>query len=150
MKFNIKCKPKKNEIEATENLIALSFGLEDIDAQNLGLDIKNIPDVMNQLDLIEREALENVDLRKLNQKEKLATKIRDFKQQKSLQEKERLLDDQPLMKAFSKLPESQSIKTRRKKRISKIFLSMLVERHLNNLSNNQSKQVSELYQFLVT
>ena len=41
----IQYKVKPGEIEATEKLIK-SFGVEDIDAQNLRLD-KNIPEVMN-------------------------------------------------------------------------------------------------------
>jgi hypothetical protein len=115
----IQFKVKPGEIEATEKLIK-SFGLEDIDAQNLRLN-KNIPDVMNQLDLIEREALENVDLRKQIERE-TGTRIRDFKPEGSPL-KRAIVGDQPLMKA-PKLPKVKASKLVGKKGLSKILFNV--------------------------
>ena len=73
--LNIFTQAKPGEIEAADKLIK-KFGDEDILAQNFRL-TKDISPVMEELDLIEREALENVNLRKIIESES-GTRIRDF------------------------------------------------------------------------
>ena len=111
--------PKPNEIEATKKLIK-KLGNEDIVAQNLRLN-RNVSDVMNELDIIEREALENVNLRKQIEKES-GTRIRDFKPQDAPLKKA-IVGDQPLMTA-PKIPKVNASKLVGKKGLSKILFNV--------------------------
>jgi len=111
--------PKPGEIEATRKLIK-KLGNENIVAQNLRLN-RNVSDVMNELDMIEREALENIDLRKQIEKES-GTRIRDFKPQDAPLKKA-IVGDQPLMTA-PKIPKVNASKLVGKKGLSKILFNV--------------------------
>ena len=73
---NLFTQSKPGEIAAAKRLIK-RFANEDITARNLRVN-SNVSDVMEELDLLEREALENVDARKLVEGQS-GTRIRDFK-----------------------------------------------------------------------